>query len=130
MLGMFSRYFAIQVGAYAIDFGTFFLLAHWAGVGLLAANAAGKIFAGTVAFVSHRRFTFRVHGQGNVHGQLLRYMLLLALNIPLSSGVLALLLRFIDLPSLAKIASDGICLGLPFLLSRHLVFTSPRGSGA
>src|SRR5690606_4335691 len=128
MLRMFSRYFAIQAGAYGIDMGTFLLFAHVAGVGGLWANVAGKVVAGAVAFFAHRRITFQVHGLGGAHGQLLRYALLLGLNIPLSSGVLALLLPFIQWPPLAKFASDAICLGLTFLLSRYLVFTAPRDS--
>lgn len=130
MLRMFSRYFAVQVGAYAIDFGTFVLLAHGVGLGVLYANAAGKVVAGAIAFVAHRRITFQANRRGNLPGHLFRYVLLLGLNIPLSSLVLALLLRFIEWPLLAKIASDGICLGLTFMLSRHLVFTGPRSSGS
>jgi putative flippase GtrA len=129
MLQMFSRYFAIQVGAYVLDLGTFFLLARYAGTGPLYANAAGKVVAGAVAFFAHRHITFEAHGQGNMRGQALRYVALLGLNIPLSSAVLAVLLHFIAWPPAAKVASDGICLGLTFLLSRHLVFTAPGGKG-
>lgn len=121
LLGTFGRYVGVQLLAYAIDMGVFLLASH-AGAGPIPANIAAKLAAGLFAFVVHRRMTFGVHGQPGVAGQALRYGLLLALNVPLASGVLALLLPWIAPAALAKFVADVICVGLTFVLSRQLVF--------
>jgi putative flippase GtrA len=126
MLLTFSRYLAVQLLAYGIDFGGFLVLTHALGMSPLPANVAGKLAAGAFAFVAHRHLTFRESTGAGAKGQLLRYVLLLALNVPLSSGVLALLLLAGPSPSLAKILADAICIGLTFYLSRNHVFT-PSG---
>lgn len=121
LLGTFGRYVGVQLFVYALDMGVF-LLALSAGAGPIPANVAAKTTAGLTAFLAHRRMTFGVHGQPGVAGQALRYGLLLALNVPLSSGVLALLLPWIAPPMLAKFVADVLCVGLTFVLSRQLVF--------
>ena len=125
MMRTFSRYVGVQVIAYGIDMGGFLLLNTL--LGPLSANVLSKIVAGIFAFVAHRRVTFRVHGLSDGRTQLLKYALLLALNIPVSSGLLALLLPWLAPPdALAKLVSDIACVGLTFILSRHLVFTRKR----
>jgi putative flippase GtrA len=124
MIRVFSRYLGVQVVAYGIDMGGFLLLSIvWPP---LPANVASKIAAGIFAFIAHRRITFKVHGDGDGHKQLLKYALLLGLNIPLSSGLLAVLLHWISPAALAKLISDVACVGLTFLLSRHFVFTRTK----
>lgn len=125
MLRVFSRYFAVQLVAYVVDFGSFLLLSYSFGVNAMYANVAGKIAAGAFAFVAHRRVTFGADGHGNARSQLLRYMLVLGINVPVSSAVLALLLRLTVYPAPAKLLADAICIGATFLLSKHLVFTGP-----
>lgn len=126
MLMTFSRYLAVQGLAYAIDMGGFVLLTWATGVSPVAANIAGKLAAGAFAFLAHRRFTFGVHGEGDGRTQLLKYSLLLAANIPLSSALLTWLLYWIDLPIAAKFASDTFCVALTFALSRTMVFRAPK----
>ena len=121
IVGTFSRYVGVQLLAYAFDMGTF-LFATWLGSGPLVANVFGKLLAGGFAFFAHRRLTFGVHRQPGAAGQLLRYAALLALNVPLSSAVLALLLQWIEQPVLAKFIADVLCVGITFVLSRQLVF--------
>lgn len=117
----FARYLAVQVAAYAIDFGVFLLLLG-AGTGPIAANVAAKLGAGAFAFVLHRAFTFRVAGRSGVAGEALRYALLLALNVPLTSGLLALLLLVLPHAPAAKLLADVVGVGVTFLLTRHAVF--------
>lgn len=125
MIRTFGRYLGVQVIAYGIDMGGFLLLN--ALLGPLSANVLSKITAGIFAFVAHRRVTFKVHGHSDGRTQLLKYALLLALNIPVSSGLLALLLPWLAPPNaLAKLVSDAACIGLTFVLSRYLVFTRTR----
>jgi len=124
MIRTFSRYLGVQVVAYGIDMGGFLLLSIV--LGPLTANVLSKIAAGIFAFIAHRRITFKVHGRGDGRKQLLKYALLLGLNIPLSSGLLALLLPWIAPAALAKLAGDVACVGLTFVLSRYVVFTHSR----
>lgn len=126
MIRMFGRYLGVQIVAYCIDMGGFLLLDHLTGP--LAANALSKIAAGIFAFIAHRRVTFKVHGVSDGRKQLIKYVLLLALNIPLSSGLLALLLPWLAPVALAKFVSDVGCVGVTFLLSRYLVFTHTRNA--
>ena len=126
MLMTFSRYLGVQVLAYAIDMGCFVLLTLATGVSPVVANIAGKLVAGAFAFLAHRRFTFGVHREGGGRAQLLKYGLLLAANIPLSSALLAWLLHWVDLPVAAKFVADVICVALTFALSKTLVFRAPK----
>ena len=124
MIRVFSRYVGVQVLAYGIDMGSFLLFVAL-GMGPVLANVPAKLAAGTFAFLAHRRVTFGVHGRGGAGSQLLRYALLLALNVPLSSGLLALLLPWIGPAALAKFIADAICVLLTFFASRHFVFRAP-----
>lgn len=121
MIRSFVRYVGVQVVAYAIDIGSFLLFSMF--VGPVVANVFSKLSAGTFAFIAHRRVTFKVFGQSDGRIQLVKYALLLSLNIPVSSGLLALLLRWLSPPVVAKIVSDVFCVGLTFLASRYIVFT-------
>lgn len=126
MLAVFSRYVLVQVFAYALDMGTFLLGSSLLGWHPLAANVVAKAIAGAFAFAAHRHMTFGVNGMGGGRHQFIKYVLLLLLNIPLSSGALALLLLWIEPEVLAKFVSDVICVGITFFLSRHFVFTTPQ----
>ncbi|MDI9238739.1 GtrA family protein [Lysobacter sp. LF1] len=124
MIAMFSRYVAVQIVAYAADMGSFLLATSLLGWQPLPANVLAKLVAGSLAFVAHRRITFGVHGKGRERTQLFRYIALLALNVPMSSGALAVLLHVVHMEVLAKFLADVVCVGVTFLLSRHLVFVS------
>ena len=122
----FARYVLIQLFAYVIDMGGFLLMinAHWSGP--FVANVIGKIFAGLFAFVAHRHFTFQGAQLGGSKAQAFKYFILLALNMPLSTGVLAALLMITDHPALAKVFADGICVLLTYWLSKTFIFAGPR----
>lgn len=118
----FARYVAVQVVAYGLDFGTFILLMKALDSGAIAANVAAKVVAGAFAFLAHRAFTFRVAGPHRMVGEAVRYALLLALNVPLATGLLALFLVVIRDAPMAKVLADVVSVGLTFLLTRHAVF--------
>lgn len=122
MLRVFSRYVLVQVAAYGIDLGGFLFLTGWASIAPLSANVMSKLAAGAFAFIAHRRFTFSAAGKRDGFRQLLKFGLLLALNIPVSSALLLFLMPWITPPALAKFVADVACVGLSFLASRHLVF--------
>jgi putative flippase GtrA len=122
----FVRYGLVQLLAYGIDMGGFLLLL-WAGVaGPLVANVVVKTAAGLFAFAAHRRFTFRTGERRNNLRQAVRYFALLALNIPLSSAVLALFLLYIPHPAVAKFMADVIIMAVTYWASKLVVFTAAK----
>ena len=87
----FARYVAVQIAAYALDMGAFLVLLHGGIAGPVPANVAAKIVAGGFAFFAHRAFTFRLGGTAQA-SEAARYAILLALNVPVASALLAALL--------------------------------------
>jgi len=117
-----ARYLLVQIVAYGLDLGTFEALVRNGIASPVAANLIGKLPAGLFAFVAHRWFTFGAHGSGRAPHEAARYFALLAVNAPLSSLILALLLLVIPHPTAAKILADVISVGLTFLVTKHFVF--------
>jgi len=123
----FVRYVAIQLLAYGIDMGLFMIVLHSGTAGPILANVLAKIAAGIFAFIVHRSFTFRVSDNNTAMiKQAIRYFPLLVLNVPVASGILALLLVWITQPVAAKLIADVVCVALTYWLSKHLVFTGPQ----
>lgn len=119
----FVRYITIQLLAYGIDMGAFLIVLNIGVVGPVLANVIAKFAAGLFAFVAHRHFTFRASDGVAARGQAVRYFVLLALNIPVASAFLALLLMCRTEPIVAKFIADVICVGLTYFLSKHFIFT-------
>jgi putative flippase GtrA len=117
----FITYIAVQIVAYGLDFGLFWLLASHAAVNPIIANVAGKVLAGIFAFGAHKKLTFQASASGRTPQEALRYFALLLVNIPLSSSILTILLWFAP-TYVAKIAADVIGLGITFVLVRLTVF--------
>ena len=92
----FIRYIATQLAAYGIDMGLFLALVYVGSLGPIIANVFAKIAAGIFTFFVHRSFTFRLEKRKHNRKQMYRYFMLLGLNVPLSAGVLGLLLLVID----------------------------------
>lgn len=121
---MFIRYLIIQVIAYGVDMGVFLVFVYLGGLGPVISNAIGKIAAGIFAFLSHRSFTFRMDKSAHDSKQKYRYFLLLGLNVPVSSFVLAAVLLVIDYPVVAKIISDVVIVAFSYWISKTWVFVS------
>ena len=118
---MIARYVMVQIAAYGIDLGVFEVLLV-SSVAPPIAKLVSKLPAGAFAFLAHRRFTFEAHRSGRAPMEAARYAVLLCLNAPLSSLILAGLLYVIPQPTIAKIAADVVSVGLTFLLTKHIVF--------
>ena len=116
------RYLLVQIIAYGLDLGTFQVLVATGVSGPVLANLAGKVPAGIFAFLAHRQFTFRVGNSATVHREAVKYFLLLIVNAPLSSLILAGLLGVMTQVTLAKILADVLSVGLTFTLTKYLVF--------
>ena len=120
----FLRYLAIQLLAYGIDMGSFLLVLYFALAGPITANVIAKLAAGGFAFAAHRHFTFKVGGRGFIKRQALRYFLLLAVNVPIASALLALILLWIPVPVVAKFLSDVVGVAFTYILSKHFIFNA------
>lgn len=120
----FVRYTAIQLLAYSIDMGAFLITLSIIMDSPISANVIAKFAAGLFAFFAHRHFTFRAADGVAASGQAIKYFFLLALNIPLASAILALLLMWFHEPVVAKFISDVICVGFTYVLSKHFIFTA------
>jgi len=122
----FVRYLLVQVLAYGLDMGGFLLMLELVGTGPLLANIAGKVLAGTFAYFAHHYFTFAISSGRQERGQALKYLSLLAFNLPLSSLVLAATLYLVPHAVLAKLFADAACIGLTYWLSKTFVFVQRR----
>ncbi len=122
----FVRYVAVQLLAYGLDMGSFLVALGFWGAQPLVANVVGKVVAGCFAFFAHRSFTFGTAAAGGQASQAFMYTLLLALNIPLSAAVLAMVLTVVPHPVAAKFLSDVICVLLTYWLSKRYVFSAKQ----
>jgi len=122
----FVRYVVIQLVAYAMDMGVFYFILQLGLLGPIVANIIGKIAAGIFAFIAHRNFTFQAGGNDDRTHQARRYFTLLALNIPFSSGLLTVLLMWINDPVVAKVIADVLSVALTYWLSKSFVFIKGR----
>ena len=118
----FVRYVSIQLLAYGIDMGVFLLILQTGLAAPIWANVLAKLAAGLFAFILHRYFTFRAVESGALKHQVVRYFVLLALNIPVASAILVLLLLWIGEPVVAKFIADIICVALTYVVSKRFVF--------
>ena len=125
----FLRYVAVQVLAYGVDMGGFLYL-QTLGLSALTANGLGKVAAGIFAFLVHKGFTFRTPQSESTGKQAIKYAALLALNIPLSSLVLSVMMTFVPHVSGAKFASDVLCVLITYSLTRLFVFGSAKSTKA
>jgi len=122
----FFRYLLIQVVAYGIDMGIFVTAIEAEMFTPFGANILGKLAAGTFAFVAHRHFTFRSGSQQPQHQQAIRYVMLLAMNVPLSSAALWMTLAVMKSTVLAKVLADAICVAITFWTSKTYVFSGKK----
>lgn len=118
----FVRYIVVQILAYGLDIGGFLVGCYFFGDRPIVANIIGKIVAGVFAFFAHRNFTFGVAHAGKKSQQVTMYFLLLALNVPISSAVLSIVLLVISPPILAKFIADAVCVVSNYWISKKFVF--------
>lgn len=127
---IFARYVLIQLIAYAIDLGAFVLMVNTGLSGPIIANISSKLVAGAFAFVCHRNFTFSANRHGARWNQAVRYVILLSLNIPLTTILLGLAMLWIDNVTVAKVCADVVGVAITFWISKALVFVGPRSEPA
>lgn len=121
------RYGLVQVTAYAVDMGLFIVLSHL-GAAPLVSNAFSKIASAVFSYNAHQRFTFSASGGGGKQRQwrqIALYFGLMAVNIPIASVILSLLMAIVSPLVLAKFLSDVACVFLSYLQTRYIVFRRP-----
>lgn len=124
----FARYVAVQAATYGLDMGLFLVLFALAGQGAVASNVAAKIAAGVFAFLAHRYVTFEAAREGRQARQAVLYVALWSLNVPLSTGLLALFLLTGFPAVIAKVLADAVCIGLNYWVSRNFIFVGAVGA--
>ena len=123
------RYILVQVIAYILEMSFFMVQIKWGLAGLIFSNINAKIVAGVFAFFIHRRYTFKSNLFEPARRQAIKYFLLLALNIPVSSATLTLTLLWIQQPEIAKFISDIACFLFTYTVSKKLVFVRAEDEG-
>ena len=124
----FARYVGVQIVAYGVDMGLFLVFFALAGQGAVTANVAAKVVAGLFAFLAHRYITFEAARKGKQARQAVLYLALWLLNVPLSTGLLALLLLPGIAAVIAKVVADVVCVGLNYWVSRNFIFVGRQDS--
>lgn len=119
----FLRYLFVQLLAYFVDIVFFLIFLNWVLIGPIYSNIFSKIFAGLFAFITQRKFTFRVITKDQIGKQAIRYIIVLIINIPIASAILFLILILISNNLIAKIFSDIIGVGISYILSKYFIFT-------
>jgi putative flippase GtrA len=122
----FARYIAVGLLTYGIDMGVFLFFLNFVVEGPLISNLIAKVAAGIFAFLSHRSFTFRIDKRNHEKKQIVRYLLLLLLSVPLSVVALKLILPVLDKPVIAKFVADVICVLFSYWFSKTWVFAHDR----
>jgi putative flippase GtrA len=121
MIPQLAKYSLIQITAYLMDYSIFISLTYFFSVPPLESNVAGKILSGIFSYFAHRHYTFTREEKANVWPEAIRYFSVLGLNVPLSSGLLAVSSQFLPLLA-AKFVSDVLCVALSFKLTQSVVF--------
>ncbi|RIJ07362.1 GtrA family protein [Pseudomonas sp. 91RF] len=117
----FAKYMAVQLLAYALDMSAFLLFTYVLDGQHILANIGSKLISAVFGFFLHRHFTFQ-STQTSGHTQAISYFSLVAINIPVNSGLFGLALAFITPPALAKFVADAACLVINYWISKVAIF--------
>jgi putative flippase GtrA len=121
-LAQLARYGGVGLIVYAIDYGTFWLIATFVPAQFLLANIAGKAMGAATGFVLHKRFTFAGQQQHRTGRQALLYAAVLTVNM-VGSSALLWLAAHLSLPiKPSRIAIDALTIAVAFLAGRFVVF--------
>lgn len=119
----FLRYLSVTGVAYALDMGLFLVLIHGFDFAPVTANVIAKIVAAVFGYAAHSIITFDGRKDDPHLKQAIRYFSLVAVNVPLNSAALALLLLVIPYPEVAKFTADVIFVVINYWISRKAIFT-------
>jgi putative flippase GtrA len=114
---------------FVVDAGTFFLLTHYLGFGLVTARVMSSlVFGMTATWLLNRYLTFRNQRAGSMLGQYLRFATANIIGNLLNIGTHALLVENLALfhrfPLLGIVAGTAVGLVFNFTGSKYFVFRS------
>ncbi|MEN5244426.1 GtrA family protein [Pseudomonas atacamensis] len=117
----FAKYLGVTFLAYALDMGTFLLLSHILGGQYIFANICSKLISAVFGYFLHRHFTFR-STEATGSKQAIGYFSLVAVNIPINTGLFSVLLTLVAPSALAKFIADVACLLMNYWISKVAIF--------
>jgi len=116
------RYGLVGIVIYAIEYLVYLTLIFGLAVIPVYSNMAAKVVAGLIGYFLHRKFTFQKQSSHDVHSDLLKYVICLAINIPVA-GIVFYSVSLLGYGlNVTKIIADVICILIAYLQSRYLVF--------
>ncbi|MGF6223499.1 GtrA family protein [Pseudomonas sp. YL-218 TE3947] len=117
----FAKYMGVQALAYALDMSSFLVFSYLFDGHLIMANICSKLISAIFGFFLHRHFTFQ-SAENSGRKQAFSYFSLVAINIPVNSGLFGLTLSIIAPPALAKFIADVACLAINYWISKVAIF--------
>ncbi len=114
-------YVVVGLGVVAVDYAVFLVLTALSVVPLVA-NAAAKVTSATVGFFGHSYLSFAGNKALSPVQQVFRYLVLLLLNMALTSLVIAVALGLDWAKLHAKLLADAVAFVVAYLFSRYFVY--------
>jgi len=117
----FLRYLAVGLFSFGLDYGLYWSCIALMHIGYLVAHVTSFVVMYWLNFLMHRHFSFRVSGHPARH--LVRYTLLLAVNVTLTTALLAFLTGIAGIsPFVSKIAVMAALVAWNFIVYRKIVY--------
>lgn len=122
---------ATLVAGSLADYAVTILLVEILHTGIVPANVAGTATGGILQFMLGRNWAFRA-ANGKVSIQVIRYLMMTAGNIILSTGLIYLLTHFLSWNYLVSKTIISIVLGLTYnyYLQKKFVFAAQKNKGS
>jgi putative flippase GtrA len=115
------RYLIIAVAAYVIDMGGFIVLL-FLNVPPILANILVKIGAAIFGFYGHRYFTYQIKHSNNILAHAIKYFGLVLVYTPVSSVCLAIMIKIIADPVVAKFICDVVLFVVVYWVTSKFTF--------
>lgn len=124
LLSQSAVYVVVQLFVFLLDVVVFYAIATTFNQGIIVSNTLSRVVSGSLTFVLHRYLTFPDSQGSNLYKSAGKFFLLLALNVPITSGLIMLFEIAAGSLVTAKIAGDGVYFVFSFLVSKFLIFRS------
>jgi len=125
----FLKFSMVGGVGFVVDAGSFFILTHYLGGGLVSSRVVSSLVLGmTVTFLLNNFMTFRGHGEGSLFARYLKFAAANIIGNLLNLGTHAALVENLDLfhsiPLLGVVAGTFVGLVFNFTGSKYFVFRS------
>ena len=117
------RYGVVGLTAALTDFSVYWLLTAPFGIDPLLVNPISRSFGACTCFLVNKVWTFSQGMRRRIYGQFGKFWLVFLLSTALSELLLAIAVRWLEIPSLpAKMGVEALLFFLNFALLRNWVF--------